>query len=50
MESRSPSELKVNESELKVIEERLIKLERAIELLLYRGDMLVNQALLEEWY
>ncbi len=50
MESCSPSELKVNKSELKVIEERLIKLERLVEMLLDRGDMIENQAKLEEWY
>lgn len=40
----------MNESEVKVIEERLIRLEKLVEILLDRGDQLVNQALLEEWY
>jgi hypothetical protein len=43
-------DLKVTKSELKVIEERLIALERAIEILLDRGNMIENQAKLEEWY
>lgn len=42
--------MKVNESELKVIEERLIKLERLVEMLLDRGDMVEYQAKMEEWY
>ncbi len=40
----------MTKSELKVIEERLIALERAIEILLDRGNMIENQAKLEEWY
>lgn len=51
----------MNESEVKVklkmqgeynkeITERLIRLEKLVEILLDRGDQLVNQALLEEWY
>lgn len=50
MESCSPSGVKVNKNELKVIEQRLIKLERLVEMLLDRGDMIENQAKLEEWY
>ena len=41
--------LKVNESELKVIELRLIAVELALEKLLARGTELENQAKLEEW-
>ena len=41
---------KVTESELKVIERRLIKLERLVEALLDRGDMVEYTAKLEEWY
>lgn len=40
----------MTESELKVIELRLIRLERLVEALLDRGDMIENQAKLEEWY
>jgi len=42
--------LKVIESELKVIERRLIALERAVEALGIRGDILIKQYELEEWY
>ena len=41
---------KVTESELKVIERRLCKLERLVEVLLDQGDILVRQYELEEWY
>lgn len=41
---------KVTESELKVIELRLIRLERLVEALLDRGDQIEYQAKLEEWY
>jgi len=40
----------VTESELKVIERRVIRLERLIEVLLDQGDTLVRQYELEEWY
>jgi hypothetical protein len=41
---------KVTESELKVIERRVIRLERLIEQLLDQGDTLVRQYELEEWF
>ena len=43
-------DLKVTKSELKVIERRVIRLERLIEQLLDQGDTLVRQYELEEWY
>jgi hypothetical protein len=42
--------VKLTESELKVIEKRLIAVELALEKLLARGTELENQAKLEEWY
>ena len=41
---------KVTESELKVIERRVIRLERLIEQLLDQGDTLARQYELEEWF
>lgn len=40
----------MTKSELKVIERRLCKLERLVEVLLDQGDLLVRQYELEEWY
>ena len=39
--------MKVN---LKVIERRLCELERAVEVLIDRGDLLEYMAKMEEWY
>ena len=43
-------DLKVLKVNLKVIERRLCALERAVEVLIDRGDLLEYMAKMEEWY
>jgi hypothetical protein len=43
-------EVKVLKLKLKVIERRMCALERAVEVLIDRGDLLEYKAKMEEWY
>lgn len=43
-------DIKVLKVKLKVLERRLCDLERAVEVLIDRGDLLEYKAKMEEWY